>query len=445
MADNNSIVNPNKSLEIPEWVNQEYFREVLQKDEPNHVEVLKFTAVAAIPPGGNFTSAMLRIHMELAINDGSKKQKSYVLKTMLPDEKGGKMIKEVGIFDKELKMYQKYLPAFEALYKAAGADIQLAPKCLQAEELEECINFIFEDLAEQNFKNVDRVKGLDEAHMKSSLHKLAEFHAAAAVYSEQNGPFPEEFNEGFASKKFQSIQDQAFKLQREPFVKSMDIWGLNNAEEYKQNFVSQKNSIISPFNNIFFLKVTAEQLTNMCLRNLEIDTNDFNTLTHGDLWSSNLLFKYKPDGTIDRPMLVDFQLCKCGSPAQDLLFLITISAAKDVRINEFDKLVRIYWTRLIECLKLLKYQKKLPTLSELQMSMYKGNNTFYAFMAIFNHLPTILFPNDEKTNHLDGMEETKKGEQFRDKLYSNPLFANAMSEIYPFFYNRGIFNFKDFE
>lgn len=156
---------------------------------------------------------------------------------MLAKEKGGKMIKEAGIFDKELKMYQTYLPAFEDIYRTAGEHIQLAPKCLQTEEREEGINFVFEDLSEQNFQNAGRINGLDEAHMKATLYKLAEFHAAAAAYVERNGIFPEVFNEGFMSKRFQHTQDRTFKIQRETYLKSMYAWELDNIDEYINSFV----------------------------------------------------------------------------------------------------------------------------------------------------------------------------------------------------------------
>ncbi|XP_062123626.1 uncharacterized protein LOC133837000 [Drosophila sulfurigaster albostrigata] len=427
MSDNNSIVNPNKSLEIPKWINQEYFEAVLQKDEPNCVKIVKFTPVAAIPPGENFTSVMLRIHLDLSMNDGSTKHKTYVVKTMLPEDRGGKQVKEVGIFDKELQMYQKYLPQFEAIYKDAGEEIQLAPKCLQTEERDDGIHFIFEDLGELQFQNVDRIKGLDMEHMKTLLYKLAEFHAVAAVYVERNGPFPKEFDEGFMTRKYQEMQDSAFKLKRESFVKSMAAWGMENSELYTKSFP------------------TAEQFSKMCLRNLELDTQSFNTLTHGDLWSSNLLFKYQADGSIDQMIMLDYQLCKYGSPALDLLFIITISAANDIRLKEFDHFVRIYWERLVDCLKLLKYQKPLPTLRELQKSMYHESNTFYPFFAIFNHLPVIQFPSDEQTSLHSLRDESEEGEKFRWRLFTNPAYAAIMKDLYPFLANRGIFQFTDFE
>lgn len=47
---------------------------------------------------------------------------------MLSEKQGGEMIKEVGIFNKEMKMYQTYLPAFEKIYKSAGCEHSACPE-----------------------------------------------------------------------------------------------------------------------------------------------------------------------------------------------------------------------------------------------------------------------------------------------------------------------------
>lgn len=59
------ILNPNEDLIIPSWVNVDYFKDILSKDEPDVKSVENFTPIAAVPPGDNFTSIMLRIHMDL--------------------------------------------------------------------------------------------------------------------------------------------------------------------------------------------------------------------------------------------------------------------------------------------------------------------------------------------------------------------------------------------
>lgn len=65
MSESSKIVNPNENLHIPKWINETYFTKILQKDEPNYANVLEFTPIAAIPPGENFTSVMIRICMKL--------------------------------------------------------------------------------------------------------------------------------------------------------------------------------------------------------------------------------------------------------------------------------------------------------------------------------------------------------------------------------------------
>lgn len=113
---------------------------------------------------------------------------------MLDDDKGGKMMKEYNLFPRELKMYEKCIPEFETLYKDAGRDIQFAPKCLSIKCINETINLVFEDLKEKSFKNCNRLLGYDMSHMKRILQKLAEFHAASAVWEERSGPFPQEYH-----------------------------------------------------------------------------------------------------------------------------------------------------------------------------------------------------------------------------------------------------------
>lgn len=67
----NILPNSNENLNIPKWINVEYFKKILNIDGENYLKISKFTAVAAIPPGENFTSVMLRIHLELEL-EGQK-------------------------------------------------------------------------------------------------------------------------------------------------------------------------------------------------------------------------------------------------------------------------------------------------------------------------------------------------------------------------------------
>ena len=59
------IVNPNENLVIPSWLNEDYFKTIVEKDEPEYERIFNFKPIAAIAPGENFTSVMIRVHMDL--------------------------------------------------------------------------------------------------------------------------------------------------------------------------------------------------------------------------------------------------------------------------------------------------------------------------------------------------------------------------------------------
>ncbi|XP_037929545.1 uncharacterized protein LOC119681821 [Teleopsis dalmanni] len=428
MSTNGDIKNPNENLNIPEWICAEHFKALWEKDVPDYVKVLKFTPVAAIPPGENFTSVMIRLYVDFELKDGTTKQKSYVLKTMLDEDKGGREINRMSLFPKEKIMYEKYLPAFEALYVAAGKKVQLAPQCLFIENLDERINLVFEDLKPRGYQNVDRLKGFDMAHMKRVLERLAELHAVSAVYAQKHGPYPTDFQYSFFNAdKINEDMEFMYTNKVTTYKAAMAKWGLENAQNYIDKIP------------------TFEQFTKSGMATLDIDVNGFNVLTHGDFWSSNIMLNYLPDGAIDRLLFVDYQICKWGCPTEDLVFFISISAAKDIRLTEYDHFIEIYYEFLIENLKLLKYNGTPPKLRDLQMGTYKAHSTFYAFMAVYNHLVAVLLPTDKDSNIHSLMRTDEFGEQFRMRTFTNPLYVEAMKDLFPFYHRRGVLNFEDFD
>uniref|UniRef100_A0A1I8NPT7 CHK kinase-like domain-containing protein n=1 Tax=Stomoxys calcitrans TaxID=35570 RepID=A0A1I8NPT7_STOCA len=428
MAPNNDIFNPNENLNIPSWITEDYFRDIVAKDVPDMVAIKKFTPTAATRPGENFTSVMIRLHFDLEMKDGSILYKTYIFKTMLESDKGGDMVNQLSLFPKEMEMYSKYLPAFESLYKAAGWEIQLAPKCLLTERKENRINFLFEDLSQKNFKNLERLKGCDMDHMEHVMRKLAEFHAASAVYEEQNGTYPDDFQFGFINvKQSNEMAKLFFDVGTTSYKKAMAQWGLENAEEYIKKFP------------------TFDQYWKCASACINTSSNSFNVLNHGDFWSSNIMFSYLANGCVNETLLVDFQICKWGSPAEDLLFFLTLSPAADIRLKQYDNFIAMYHKRLVECLKVLGYKKPIPTLRSLHQDMYNKNSSFYAFFACTNHLPIILLPSDKDSSMHNFSRNDEVGEQLRMRTYTNPTFIEVIKDVYTFYVQRGLFNFEDYD
>lgn len=162
----------------PEWLKTDFFEKILNKTHnPLNVKNLELKIVPTAGNGENYCSNMFKA--ELTYEVGSEKHEEYIVIKTEPNE----MIAAMGLFPKEIEMYEQIIPAFERIFKEVGEDVRFGPNCLTT-GTEPITYLIMEDLTKTNFRCEERRKGLDMRHMKSVLEKLAKFHAASAVYYE---------------------------------------------------------------------------------------------------------------------------------------------------------------------------------------------------------------------------------------------------------------------
>ncbi|XP_011176539.1 uncharacterized protein LOC105208414 isoform X1 [Zeugodacus cucurbitae] len=419
MPDNSSKFNSSIQLDIPKWINAKYFEKVLHKEDSNFHKILKLTPIPATPPGENYTSLMMRILMDIELKDGYTQQKSYIVKTMLDDDKGGTLINSLNLFPKEKLMYEQILPQLEQFYHVLGKKVKFAPNCQWIEQKSNRITIVLEDLNTKKFRNINRLKGFDMPHMKRVLEKLAEFHAASVMWYEKYGTYPDEFHKSYLPANYQ--KSKSYQARVQSYKAAMATWGLEDYDKYMECIPN------------------AEQFVNAAMSCFNSDPAEFKVLNHGDFWSSNIMLNYTSSGEVNQIRFVDFQLCKWGSPAQDLWELIVCSVVSNLRISEFDHFIRIYHTHLLKCLRVLNYTKTPPKLSDLHISMLKYG--FWGYSTTFTQLVLILLPSDKDASLLKLIQPGDEGNKFRHKAYTNPLYVRAMLDILPFLYRRGILNF----
>lgn len=123
-------------------------------------------------------------------------------------------------------------------------------------------------------------------------------------------------------------------------------------------------------------------------------------------------------------IFVDFQLPKYGHPSADLLNFIMTSIHIDYKLKYFDYFIKYYHDQLIEHLKLLEYEDRLPSLAELHMQIYKYG--IWAITASVMVLPIVL---------LDQNEETR---EYKSQLYTNERYKANIEQIMPWLDNRGL-------
>lgn len=105
-------------------------------------------------------------------------------------------------------MYSKVVPKFQEIFHDSNIEVAFAPKCWKTVEEHEIL--IMEDLKVRNFKNINRMQGMDMQHAELVLTKIAQFHAASACIYERDGKYSEQLMEDLFSEamgeEFRAVQ-----------------------------------------------------------------------------------------------------------------------------------------------------------------------------------------------------------------------------------------------
>lgn len=141
------------------------------------------------------------------------------------------------MFPKEMEMYQKYVPAFEQLYEDAGLTVTFTANAFVLNKAVKEEYLLMENLQTKGFKMADRMKGLNMEHTKSSLKKLAQWHAASIKYKELNGAYPPLYNDGIYIEQTRDVFHNMFASAKEAYIR---IFGtFEGADEYLPKLVKK--------------------------------------------------------------------------------------------------------------------------------------------------------------------------------------------------------------
>lgn len=140
---------------------------------------------------------------------------------------------------------------------------------------------VMDDLSADNFKIGDRIKGLDEDHIRVLLKKLAQFHASSMVVVKEK---PELLIGSMTFSIFEKFEAQ-MELYNQVFRGSIN----NIAKKFKNKIGYEKISgkLEALYEN--FLEDMVKVCHNTKKDNLKV-------INHGDLWVNNFLFKHDAEG-----------------------------------------------------------------------------------------------------------------------------------------------------
>ncbi|XP_073842725.1 uncharacterized protein [Musca autumnalis] len=417
---NNNNNNDSGASIVPKWIEAKLFETSLKEVETEFKEIIDFKVDAALAPGENYATVMLKAEFVIKLNDDSTKPISFMLKVGHDSEFFREMMENHNMFGAESGMYRDIVPEMEQMYADVGVSVNFGAKSYTLPTQQPYI--LLENLKERGFRNVNRLDGLDMDHVKSVLQKMAQWHAASAVRVATKGMYPEIYLDGMLQPKMFDIMKGFLDASSKIILECVKEY--SNSDTYYDEVIQIQNNLADA---VF---KTAEHKHD----------DSFKVLNHGDAWSNNIMFRYEEDtGKILDTYFVDYQMPRYASPAQDLLYFILSSAQYEIKLKDFDYFISFYHRHLEENLKMLKYPQKIPSLKELHLMLYKDG--IWGYMTVTNVMAAVLCDPSENASLDNFVGDSDAGLAFKRLMYSNARYRKHMEAILPWLLNRGLLDY----
>lgn len=245
----------------------------------------KIETTAGSKPGDNFLGVLTAITVSgmRMINGVAKSDALYLICKAPPlSEIRKKNWKSKMVFDREIYIYTKLLPAFVRFQREKGlseTDLFSAyPKVYACEvnDANDMYILIMEDLTVKNFKMWPKNELITLDHELLVLRELAKYHAISFAMKDQR---PNEFAE------FTKLTDITYDVIINGSLKNHFDKIIERAANEMEN--SKHSEILHKFRKSY-----TKSMENLLLG--EIST-EFAVIRHGDCWNNNFLFKYGGD------------------------------------------------------------------------------------------------------------------------------------------------------
>lgn len=258
------------------WVDAKFLEPRLQNYyKDSSLKILKIKTESACGAGDGYGGILLRLYVTFKSDNGTIQETSYIFKTQVWNELTLHTQKHYNIVLKELELYKSVLPRIKQLLVEIGNKDDIFPDTISVDEDIEVL--IMEDLKVKNYVMLDRIQGIDRAHLRLFMERLAQIHAASAVLYE-----------------------------KDPKIYDICPFGMFNriTKVYHGFFYNFWDAMCSEIGSWFgydyyankLRTLRSEFIENVC-RVYDNDPGDFCVLTHGDLWTNNVMFRYAPNRT----------------------------------------------------------------------------------------------------------------------------------------------------
>ncbi|XP_067004320.2 uncharacterized protein [Anabrus simplex] len=419
MAPSNDIVERDDGS----WITDIFLQEVLQTIHPaQEISIVNKDIQFAVGKGENYLSKLYRVEVQYKRSDnGNIENNHFIIKGYPDGEFFRKYISDLGVFDRELSIYQSALPAIYRFAEERCQHDQIPYIFPNVFKISRPNTVVMEDLKHQGFRMANRKAMLDLQHCYIVVRSLAHLHGMSGALHKHHPDILSQYDCVSFGRNNQQNLEKLLPARMKALTRSIKNW--TGFETY----AAKLEKLIPEYINT---------LVDIC----SPQPGGFHVLTHGDCWINNYLFKYSSMGEPTDVRFVDFQLSFLGSPAMDLTYFLYTSSQKEVKASHLDEVLKIYHTQLCETLAALGCNTDVFSFQDLKNEMKRV--ALYGLFAATTVLPMVVADAEESpdTGTLTEEDLSNKERSPWDKALNNPRFREALQQMLPHFDKMGVFD-----
>uniref|UniRef100_A0A0A9Z392 Putative kinase-like protein D1044.1 n=1 Tax=Lygus hesperus TaxID=30085 RepID=A0A0A9Z392_LYGHE len=284
-------------------------------------EVSGFGFESATDSARGFIAESNILWIDVKIDGKTTRIRSFV-KSQPTNQYHFKLVQKTRAFFKEAQFFNTVYPLLKKYFTH-----QVFPKCYFSSPSVTTL----EDLKFLGY--VNQSSGiLDEEHCRATLKTLASYHASSFLYEKEVGTtFDKSHQDILFVSWFSLLPDHPGNVHFRTGVRAltavMDKYFSHESEDVRNKFIK-----------------VLEDVPGLLLPS----KNHRNALSHNDLWSNNIMFRYRQDGSVENACLIDLQLFGYNPPAHDVFTLLLLNALDDSLRNNLKDLVHFYYTTFSE-------------------------------------------------------------------------------------------------
>ncbi|XP_023334969.1 uncharacterized protein LOC111706347 isoform X3 [Eurytemora carolleeae] len=361
-----------------------FFENILRDSEGHSgLQVTKVEVKDGAEFGRHFCSEVHAVDVYVKIKDESKekegsrermdgnKEKIYklIIKSLPQSEDARNFLQPSHTFEKEVQMYSTVFLDMASFVKSKTnipldsheSQVVDIPRCYYSRWTGEGSSkddmIIMENLVPQGFvplKQGDPKMNVEHAEL--TIREIAKFHAISLCMSENS---PEVLLEKYPKLR----EDSLYREDTREFTNRTMTPVMASLAE-----VLRSSTDYSPCYP-WFVRL-AKNFHNIQIQIVQ-PQGQFAVICHGDLWWSNILYKYDQN---DKPLevkFIDFQSSRVSSLVTDLLAFTFTSLPSFIRRQHIDSLLKLYHSTFLASCYSLQWSKQLFSLEDLQAEFRK--------------------------------------------------------------------------